>query len=97
VSKEVADSPFGNYTGYVLAYALWIGFLVITLIGGGLLILNVGMLSRRREDRLGGRTPGDLGLLKENVWPEAPYYDRALPAEEDEEKPAGDRSKDWAA
>ena len=76
-------SPFTNYTAGVAIYVLMIGFLVAVLLIGGMLVINLGLLSKRAEDRVGGRTPSDLGLLRNSVWPMEPVDKRVLPAEED--------------
>ena len=75
-------SPFTDYTASVLIYGLLVAFLVITLLAGGFLVLNLGLLSKRKEDRVGGRTPSDVGILKHSNWPEEPYDEVKLPAEE---------------
>ena len=80
-----AGSPFNDYTAAVAAYCLIIGFLVTLLLFGAFVVLNLGLLSKRQEDRVGGRSPSDLGFLKSNVWPEVPYEETELPASDDEE------------
>ncbi len=88
-----AGTPFTTYTGGVVMYVLLTTFLVLTLLGGAFVVINVGMMSKREEDRTGGRTPSDVGILKHNVWPEAPYERHHLPAEEDlEDIPPGKRT-----
>jgi hypothetical protein len=82
-----AGSPFTTYTAGVLVYGILVGFLVSVLLIGAFLILNLGLLSKRREDRIGNRTPSDVGLLKYEIWPDTPYESRTLPAEEDEVLP----------
>lgn len=85
-NSMMAGSPFTDYTAGVVAYVLMTGFLVATLLIGGFLILNLGLLSKRKEDRIGGRTPSDVGILKSTVWPEEPDESPTLPAEEDEDR-----------
>lgn len=80
-----AGSPFSAFDGRVLIYGLLVAFLVFGLLAGAFLIINIGLLSKRPEDRVGKRTPSDLGILKNRVWPEVPYEVHTLPAEEDEE------------
>jgi hypothetical protein len=80
-----AGSPFNDYTAGVIVYVLLTAFLITVLIGGGLLILNLGLLSKRRRDRIGGRNPSDVAILKENTWPEAPYDQRRFPAEDSDD------------
>jgi len=79
-----AGSPFTDYTASVAIYAFFIGVIVTVLLVGALFIINVGLMSKREEDRVGGRTPSDVGFLKENVWPEVPYVGYQLPAEEED-------------
>ncbi len=80
----MAMSPFTDYTAAVVVYVLLVGFLVSILLVGGILILNLGLMSKRDRDRVGGRTPSDVGLLKQNVWPEEAERATQLPAEDDE-------------
>ena len=80
-----AGSPMSNYTSAVVIQVLLVAVLLIVLLGGAFLILNLGLLSKRKEDRIGGRTPSDVGILKYNVWPEAPYDEKTLPAREEDE------------
>jgi hypothetical protein len=85
-ASMMAESPFTNYTAGVVAYVLATGFLVALLLIGGLLILNLGLLSKRKEDRVGGRTPSDVGILQHNPpWAEPSGKERHLPAEEDDD------------
>jgi hypothetical protein len=80
-----AGSPFTSYDAGLVAYAFIAAVLVFGLLGGAFLIINLGLLSKRPEDRTGKRTPSDLGILKHRVWPEVPYERAALPAEEEDE------------
>ena len=79
-----AGSPFSNYMAGVTIYVLLVGFLVAILLIGGFLIVNLGLMSKRPEDHIGKRTPSDVGIFKNNMWPEVPYLKRSLPAEEDD-------------
>lgn len=85
-----AVNPFDQFTGRVLGTGILAFALFLILIAGGILILNLGLLSKRKEDRTGGRTPSDVAILKENVWPEAPYEEKSFPALEDEEEGTGE-------
>jgi hypothetical protein len=60
--------------------------LVFTLLAGAFLVLNLGLLSKRKEDRVGGRTPSDLGILKQGIWPEEAPRTLQLPADDEEEQ-----------
>lgn len=80
----MADSPFTDFTAAAVGYVLLIGFLVSILLIGGILVLNLGLLSKRAEDHTGRRTPSDVGILKGTLWPEQ-YKQTILPAEEEEE------------
>ncbi|MCM2322952.1 MAG: hypothetical protein NDJ90_06785 [Oligoflexia bacterium] len=81
-----APAPLSDYTAAVVGYVLLVGFLVSLLLIGGILIVNLGLMSKRPEDRRGGRTPSDVGLLRGNTWvQEEPDRTAKLPAEEDEE------------
>src|SRR4051812_7725348 len=86
LTEMQASSPFTDYTASVVTVVLLIGGLVVLLLGGGLLVLNIGLFSKRREDRVGGRTPSDLGVLRNMAWPEDEDNDRHLPAEEPDEE-----------
>jgi hypothetical protein len=79
-----AGSPFNNYMVGVAGFMFGIGVLVTVLMGGADLIINIGLLSKRPEDHIGKRTPGDLGILRTNTWPNQPYDQNALPAEEED-------------
>jgi hypothetical protein len=83
-----AGSPFNNYVVGVAIAVMIVTLLVTALLIGAFLIINLGLMSKRPEDRIGGRNPSDLGVLKNNAWPEVPYEKNALPAEEEEEKAA---------
>jgi hypothetical protein len=78
----IAGAGLSDYTARVAIYVLLVGVLVAVVLIGGFLIVNLGLMSKRPEDRVGGRTPSDLGLLKSQVWPEEPYQAKALPAED---------------
>lgn len=67
-----------------IAYVLVIGALVVILLGGGLLVLNLGLMSKRDQDHVGGRTPSDVGILKNSIWPRERENAPILPAEESE-------------
>jgi hypothetical protein len=84
VGGSMTEDPFTSYTGAVVAYVLLIGFLVAALLIGGLLVLNLGLMSKREEDRIGRRTPSDVGILRHGVWPEERVGHRSLPAQEDD-------------
>jgi hypothetical protein len=47
------------------------------------LILNLGLLSKRPEDRTGHRDPSDLEVFQNQVWPNAEEDKAVLPAAED--------------
>ncbi len=79
-----AGSPFTNYTAAVVIYVLLAGVLITGLLIGAFLLINLGLLSKRQEDRVGQRDPSDLEILKTGVWPEEPEVPQLLPAEEDE-------------
>jgi hypothetical protein len=70
----------------VVVEVLLVGFLVTILLLGGFLIMSLGLLTKRQEDRIGQRTPSDLGILKSGVWPEEPDAKRELPALDEEEE-----------
>ncbi len=82
-NSMMAGSPFTDYTGAVVIYVIAVGFLVAVLLIGGLLVLNLGLMSKRAEDRTGSRTPSDVGILKNTLWPEETEPPAVLPAEDD--------------
>ncbi len=47
-------------------------FLVSVLLAGAFLILNLGLLYRRKSDHVGTSAPSDLITLKPTVYPEEP-------------------------
>lgn len=75
-----------EYTIAAITYVLIAGFLVATLLIGGFLILNLGLMSKRESDRIGGRAPSDVGILKTTLWPQEPSGRLTLPAIEDDEE-----------
>lgn len=83
-----AGSPFSDYGMGIAIYSFLTGVLVTGLLLGAFLVLNLGLMSKREEDRVGKRNPSDVGILKEAVWPEEPYERTVLPAEEFPEVPA---------
>jgi hypothetical protein len=84
-NSMMAESPMSDYTVGVVAYVIVIGFLVSILLIGGLLVLNLGLLSKREEDHTGVRNPSDVGILKGSTWPQEPDTSPILPAEDHEE------------
>ncbi len=80
-----AGSPFTNYTAAVVIYVLLAGVLITGLLLGAFLLINLGLLSKRQEDRTGHRDPSDLGVLRGEVWPQEPEERTRLPAEENDE------------
>jgi hypothetical protein len=72
----MADSPMTDYTVRVMIYMLIIGILLSFLLGGAFAVINLGLLSKREEDRTGKRDPSDFGVLKRVAEREL------LPAEE---------------
>jgi hypothetical protein len=75
-----------DYTIAAITYVLIAGFLVSTLLIGGFLILNLGLMSKREQDRVGGRTPSDVGILKTTLWPDERDDRLTLPAMEDDQE-----------
>lgn len=80
-----ADSVFSDYTARSVIQVLIITALVSVLLIGGILAVNFGLMSKREEDRTGGRTPSDSAILKSSVWPEQRESRRIFPAVEGEE------------
>src|SRR5947209_4908615 len=83
-NSMMAESPMNDYTIKVALYVLMVGFLVSFLLIGGMLILNIGLLSKRPDDQVGGRTPSDVGILKDTAWPQVVTPRTQLPAEEED-------------
>jgi hypothetical protein len=81
-----AESPFSNYTAYAVVYAILGLFFAFALLGIGILTVNLAMMSKRAEDRIGGRDPSDVGVLKSTNWPQAPEERAVLPAMEEEDE-----------
>jgi hypothetical protein len=79
-----ADSPMTEYTAWAVGYSWLTGVLVTVLLGGAFVILNLGLLSKRTEDRVGGRDPSDVNMLRHVTWPQEPYEYPVLPAQENE-------------
>lgn len=81
-NSMMAASPFTDYTASVTIYVIAIGVLVAFLLIGGLLVVNLGLMSKREEDRTGSRTPSDVGILKDTLWPAETEPTAILPAED---------------
>jgi hypothetical protein len=81
-----ADSVFSDFDARMVVFILMAGVLVTILIGGGILVVNLGMLSRRDQDKVGGRVPSDVGLLKNSVWPEEHEEQNVFPAREEKKR-----------
>lgn len=81
-NSMMAESPFTDYMARLVVEVFLVGVLVTILLLGGLVLVNLGLMYKRPEDRVGGRTPSDLGLLKNEAWPEVPYEQNILPAQE---------------
>lgn len=77
--------PFTDYTAGAVIVILLVGFLVAILLIGGFLVLNLGMMSKRAEDRVGRHSPSEVGILKSTRFPDEPFEKRVLPAEDEEE------------
>lgn len=77
------------YTVDALIMVLLVGVIVTLLLVGGILMVNLGMMSKRPEDRVGKRTPSDVGILSGEVWPQVPHQRNLLPAEEEESEEEG--------
>ncbi|MBC7693274.1 MAG: hypothetical protein H7222_16035 [Methylotenera sp.] len=63
-----------------VAQVLFVTLLVVVLLAGGMLILNMGLLSKRATDHTGSKDPSDLGFLHNERFPEDAYEQRVLPA-----------------
>ena len=83
----IANSPFTEYTAGVAAIVFIVAFLVAVLLIGGILVVNLGLMSKRAEDRAltRAREPSDPAFLKANVYPEEPEVSKVFPAEDDDE------------
>jgi hypothetical protein len=91
-----ADSPMSNYTAKALGWGLGVGALVALLLAGAFLVVNVGLISKREEDRTGTRDPSDVAV-RNLAFPGEHAPRRVFPAldserdEEDALLEAGDR------
>ena len=81
-NSMMAESPWSDYTSGVVLYVLLIGFLVSILLIGGIMVVNLGLMSKRPQDKVGSRNPSDVGILEGCMWPEGEYQVHILPAEE---------------
>ncbi len=79
--------PFDRSVGAMLMAVILAMFLVGTLLGLGFLVLNVGLLSKRREDHRGKSAPSDIHVLKESLYPGEPDDQPSI--EELEQQSAG--------
>jgi hypothetical protein len=60
-----AFSPARGDAARIFSIGLAVGILVSCLLIGGLLIVNFGLFSKRREDQVGERAPSDLGVTED--------------------------------
>jgi hypothetical protein len=84
--QATAPALFSPYAAHMLFYVVIIGFLVMLVLVGGFLVVNLGMMSKRDDDHVGGRTPSDVGVLQDMIWPQKPIPKWTLPAEPDPEE-----------
>jgi hypothetical protein len=92
--RDVLTSPTGpmsNFTIDAILQTFLVGVLVVILLAGGILVVNFGLLSKRREDHTGHRDPSDVGVFKDRTYPdegvegeEDDTNERSLPAAEGE-------------
>lgn len=75
---------FTDFTAAAVVYILLVGVLVVLLLIGAFMVINLGLMSRRPEDRVGVRTPSDLGILRTQLWPQEPVDRAVLPASDEE-------------
>ena len=81
-----AGSPLGEFAFAAILQVLLVGVLAVTLVGGGILVINLTMMSRRPQDWTGShREPSNLGFFKHETWPHEAYDENILPAKTDEE------------
>ena len=82
----MANSPFSTYTAGAVGYVLIVMVLVITLVAGGILVVNIALMSERSQDKgKGDFEASDVGILKgERLG--AGNVRRTLPPEEDQEQ-----------
>lgn len=82
-----AGSPFNDFTAGAVIYVLLTLALVLILLMAAFVAVNLAMMSKRPEDQAlpRHREPSDPGFLKSQVWPQAPFQEKKLPAEEAED------------
>ena len=79
----MANSPFTVYTAGAVGYVLIIVVLILTLMIGAFLVVNLGMMSKRPEDKRTGKPePSDVGILKGERF-DVKDERRILPPEEE--------------
>lgn len=84
-----AETPFFRHVDARAAmYSIGITLLVVTVVGGGILMVTYGLMSKRSEDLVGERTPSDVGLLKESMWPNEAGSRAVLPALDPGQQPS---------
>ncbi|MEN9722046.1 MAG: hypothetical protein RJB38_32 [Pseudomonadota bacterium] len=89
VQPETLPMHFERSVGSMLLMLSLDLFLVAVLLTIGFFVVNLGLLSKRREDLGGKASPGDLRVLTSVMWPESsPQRQRPPEAETNsEEKP----------
>lgn len=98
----LVDSPLGspvlaqatNPTGFSRNFGAMLVmisidmFLVSVLLGGAFLVLNLGLLYRRKSDRIGKSAPSELVSMKPTLYPEEPEPQEEVTIEEMEQRSA---------
>ncbi|MGZ6369640.1 MAG: hypothetical protein ACXWPM_02785 [Bdellovibrionota bacterium] len=83
--QHTAPALLTPYAARAVVFTLIVGVLVVLLLGLGMLVISYGLMSKRPEDRIGERNPSDSAFLRNEIWPEQPYEEHTLPAEEEGE------------
>jgi hypothetical protein len=85
-TSMAANSPFSDYTASAVIYVLLVAFLVVALLGGAMLVINLGLMSKRRSDEVGGRDATEPAFLKRVLHPDESEVNSVLPADEADEE-----------
>ncbi len=75
LAQDTNPTGFPRNFGAMLVMISIDMFLVTVLLAGAFLVLNLGLLYRRKSDHVGKSAPSDLSTLKPTVYPEEPEPD----------------------
>ncbi len=84
--QATAPTLLGPGGAYEAGYIFLLSALLGTLFGGAFIVINFGLMSKRPHDHVGEQTtPSDVQILSGQLWQNDTYYERTLPAADNDE------------